>query len=189
MVKIVSLQVVDYLAAVTAEVFIAKDMVEQPVGGAEGFGDGIAKTGGSQFKRGIDNDRRDSKYSQGRFGRDYGFNTFYSWSDIGGSETIHSCSGRNNSVRQVMFKGGPFSQVVDDAATDCKGNVDRRQPAIEPVMSGVIANRTAMISIRNNDMVYRPARLFEDLPGTLADDDPGPLVGYYENTASINKGF
>ena len=55
-VKIICLQRIDHLAAVPAEVFFAKDVVKEPVGGAEGFCDGVTQAGGGQVRWGVDND-------------------------------------------------------------------------------------------------------------------------------------
>jgi hypothetical protein len=56
-------------------------------------------------------------------------------------------------------------------------------------MSDVIANGTAMVGVRDDDVVCRPTGLFEGLFSLPTGDIPGSLVGYYENTAIINKGF
>jgi hypothetical protein len=56
-------------------------------------------------------------------------------------------------------------------------------------MSGIIANGTTMVGVRDDNVVCRPTGLFEGLFSLPTGDIPGSLVGYYENTTTINKGF
>jgi hypothetical protein len=85
-----------------------------------------------------------------------------------------------------MFEGRPFRKVIYDAGTNCEGDVSGGEHVIEPVMSSIIANGTAMGGIGDNDLIYGPTCFFEDLPGVLAGDIDGPPVGDHNKTTPVN---
>ena len=76
-----------------------------------------------------------------------------------------------------MIEGDPFSQIVDDAAPDSKSYVRRGEYSTELIVSDVVAHGTAVLAVRDDNVLCGPAGSFEDFFGVSTGDVPGPLIG------------